>query len=257
MSSQPTIWCNFDRCHEFEPGSHNARYCPDCKCKRKQENAVKRLTEPVIGDLELWGLQERRKEAVSIRAQDKNAWLLATRRFVFFDLETFDLAAEFGLVMVGCVKDRGGATQTFVAHGDTEERSCVLGIRDALESADFVVTWYGTKFDVPYLNTRLQILNERPIERIRHIDLYYTSRFRLRLQSNRLANVGLSLLGRDDKTVIVPGIWRRALQGDQEALDYIVDHCQRDVKILEDVFNKLHGFVNLSATRWRRYGASY
>ena len=258
MSTQPTIWCQYDRCCSFDPGSHNARYCPEHKCKRKNEAAVKRLSEPPPTGEELWQLQEQRKEQLGIIAQQKNAWLLANKRIVFFDLETFDLAADFGLVMVGCIKDRGGAIKTYsAAAGDPDERDCILGIRDELEAADYVCTWYGTKFDLPYINTRLLINNERPIAKIRHIDAYYTARFKLKLQSNRLAAVELALLGQSHKTAILPGIWRRALRGDKEALDYIIDHCERDVQVLEDVFEKLRGFINFSATRWRRYGASY
>ena len=258
MSTRPLIWCAYDFCCQFAPEAWNTRYCPEHRCKRRAENAVKRLLQDVDETPEvLWEEQEQRKRGRMETAQAKNEWLLARSKVVFFDIETFDLAAEFGMIMVGCVGQRGGATQTFVAHGEKEERACIVGIRDTLELADYVVTWYGTKFDLPYLNTRLLINDERPVNRIRHIDLYYTSRFKLRLQSNRLANVELSLLGASSKTVIMPGIWRRALQGDQEALDYIVDHCQKDVDILAQVFERLRGFVNLSATRWRKYGASY
>lgn len=257
MSTAPKRWCKWDSCHEFEPGSHNAAYCVDCKCKRKLENSKKRLSEEAVSDVELWALQERRKAGNAVASQQKNEWLLANKRIVFFDIETFDLAADFGLVMVGCVKDRGGSTQTFVAHGDKDERECLLATRAALEDADYVCTYYGTRFDLPYLNTRLLLNDERPVDKIRHIDLYYTARFKLRLNRNRLQNLEEAFQLGTSKTRIVPGIWRRALQGDQEALDYIADHCRRDVIILEDAFNKLVGFINLSATRLRKYGGAY
>lgn len=259
MSTRPTVWCLFDRCHEFDPGSHNARYCVDCKCKRKQENAVRRSTDPLPSGPDFWALQETRKRELSERTQQKNEWLLANSKVVFFDLETFDLAADFGLVMVGCVKDRGGETRTYMAHGDDDEKQCVVAIRNDLEAADFVCTYYGTGFDIPYLNTRLLLNNERPISQIRHVDLYYKVRYGLKLNRNRLANVENAFLKGTPKrkTEILPGIWRNALQGRQDALDYIADHCVRDVAILEDAFEILRGFVNLSVSKWKRYGASY
>ena len=255
--SQPKRWCGWDRCHEFEPGSATAKYCVDCRCKRKVENAAKRLAKPLdLGD-ELWQLQENRKLARADATAQKNEWVLANKRIVAFDLETFDLAADYGLIMVGCVKDRGGETKTFFAHGDRDERECVVAIRDELERADYVCTYYGTGFDLPYLNTRLIIHGERPLHQIRHVDLYYVAKFKLKLNRNRLANVEMALFGVSNKTEILPGIWRRALQGDQAALDYIADHCQRDVAILERCFDRLRGFINLGATRLRRFGAAY
>ena len=261
MSTRPLIWCAYDFCCQFAPEQWNTRYCPEHRCKRRAENAVKRLLQDVDDTPEvLWEEQEQRKRGRMETAQAKNEWLLARSKIVSFDLETFDLAADYGLVMVGCVKTLGGDTQTFIAHGDADELQCIIRVRDALEQADFVVTYYGTRFDIPYLNTRLLMRGERPINKLRHIDLYFVARYKLRLNRNRLANVENAFAPEGalpQKTAILPGVWRKALQGDEGALAYIADHCQRDVAILEDAFVKLRGFVNLSATRWRKYGASY
>jgi len=89
------------------------------------------------------------------------------------------------------------------------------------------------------------------------VDLYYVARHRLKLHSNRLAVVAETLFGESEKTRVVGPIWTRAVAGDKEAMDYIVEHCIIDVDVLEQVFERLRGFVNLSATRWRKYGASY
>ena len=111
----PKVWCNYDRCHQFDPQSHNARYCVECKCKRKAENAKKRLTVPVDSDEELWGLQERKKESNYINAQAKNEWLLENSKFGSFDIETTNLDASIGMILCACIKIRGGETTTYVA----------------------------------------------------------------------------------------------------------------------------------------------
>ena len=69
---QPKRRCAYDSCHEFEPGSYNGKYCRECKCKRKRENAVKRLTQEIPSNEELWELQESRKIGRFERAQEKN-----------------------------------------------------------------------------------------------------------------------------------------------------------------------------------------
>lgn len=262
MSTEPKIFCHFDRCHEFDRVTDNHVYCTACKCRRKNENSVKRLHDVIEGDEEKWALQENRKIARADIAAQKNEWILNNKKIVFFDLETFDLAADFGLIMVGCIKERGNPDiVTFSAHGDRDEKECIVAIRDELEKADYVSTYYGTGFDLPYLNTRLLLNGERPLHQIRHVDVYYTARFKLKLNRNRLQNLEEAFFGDEDgeelKTRIKPGIWRRALQGSQADLDYIIHHCKNDVILLENVFDKLKGFINLGTTRLRRYGASY
>lgn len=257
---QPKIWCGYDHCCEFEPASHNARYCSTHKCKRKAENAAKRITAPLTNPEELWAMQEGRKLSVLTTAQKKNQWLLDKSRIGFFDIETSNLDANIGMMLCACVKDYKGGTKTFIMSKDNglySDRKFAVAMRDYLEKFDYVVTWYGTKFDVPYLNTRLILHGERPLDIIRHIDLYYTARFKLKLHSNRLAVVSESLFGESDKTRVVGPIWTNALMGDKKALQYIIDHCVIDVDVLEQVFEELHGFVNLSAKRWRKFGGSY
>ncbi|KKN55492.1 hypothetical protein LCGC14_0581670 [marine sediment metagenome] len=262
MSTNPMIWCWYDRCCQFTPGSHNAKYCSDHKCKRKAENSAKRLTEPGPSDPEtLWGLQERRKLHNLDNSQAKNAWLLDKSKIGFFDIESSNLDANIGLILCACVKDRNGEVHTWVAgrdeQGIIDDHQAVVAMRDYLESLDYVCTYYGTKFDIPFVNTRLIIHGERPINQIRHIDLYYTARFKLKMHSNRLVVLLETLFGESEKTRVVGPIWVRALAGDQESVAYIVDHCQIDVETLGQAFEKLKGFINLSASRWRRYGASY
>jgi len=261
VSTEPRRWCIHDRCHEFVPGSHNAAYCPDCKCKRKQEAARKRLTEPITDDVALWELQENRKIGRIESSQAKNEWLLEKSTFAFFDLETSNLDASIGFIICGAVGDRHGEKEVFVAQKNEEglfddHESCVV-MRDRLESFDYVVTFYGTGFDIPYINTRLVMNNERPIDRLRHIDMYYVARHRLKLHSNRLQVVSETLFGDSNKTRVIGPIWTKALMGDVESLNYITEHCLVDIDELRAVFEKLRGFVNLSAVRWRKYGGSY
>ena len=69
--------------------------------------------------------------------------------------------------------------------------------------------------------------------------------------------VAETLFGESEKTRVIGPIWTRALMGDKEAWKYIIEHCQMDVVVLERVFEELKGFVNLSATRWKKFGGSY
>ena len=141
--------------------------------------------------------------------------------------------------------------------GYMDDHATVLLLRDWLESYDYVCTYYGTGFDIPYLNTRLIVHGERPISRLRHVDLYYTAKFQLKLHSNRLDVVAETLFGKSEKTRVLGPVWTRAAQGDPEAMKYIVEHCEIDVEVLERVFHRLRGFINLSEKRIKLFGRSY
>ena len=256
ISNSPRRWCAYDQCHSFEPESWNAAYCNDCKCKRRMENSRKRLNTPLVGvgpgD---WEVQESKKQGRLKQAVNKNAWLIG-----FFDIESTNLDASIGMMLCACVKERGGSIETFacdISQLPFDDHKMVVAIRNCLESYDYVVTWYGQKFDIPFLNTRLLMHGERPLERLRHIDLYYTARFKMKLHSNRLGVVAETLFGSSDKSRVLGPEWIKAMMGEQESLDYIIKHCQIDVAELEKVFDSLRGFVNLSATRWRVFGGSY
>ena len=265
MSTQPLIWCWWDNCHEFEAGSHNARYCIGCKCKRKQENAVKRLTPVETTSeqrVEQWNRSETAKVGRLETAQKKNQWLYENSSFGHFDLETTNLDASIGMILCGCIKDHGsGEIFTAVSGRDKDglfdDKEATIALRDQVEKYDYITTWYGTGFDVPYINTRLMIHGERPINQLRHIDLYYRARFNLKLHSNRLQVAAETFLSGSDKTRIVGPIWLRAVAGSKADMDYIVEHCKIDVSELGQLFDVLRGFVNLSAVRWRKFGASY
>lgn len=243
----------FDRCCYFEPGVWNNIYCRRCRCKRLAENVVKRLTK---SEEELWQLQESRKEDRATAAQNKNEWLLQNKTFGFVDLECTSLQASIGEILCGCIKLLNGDIQTFVGDRRGDKKVCVQ-IRDALERLDYVCTFYGTGFDLPFLNTRLVAQGERPIDQLRHIDLYYVARNKLKLHSNRLQVVAETLFGKSEKTRVIGPIWLQASRGDKAAMNYIVEHCQRDVSELESLFLQLRGFINIGATRIRRFGASY
>ena len=192
---------------------------------------------------EKFSKQEARHETVI----ESNEWILENCSFGFFDIETGNLNAPFSRIIGACILERGKSTVLQYQAGRTD-KVMLSKLRNKLEEQDYVVTYYGTGFDIPYLNTRLIIHGLRPLAAIRHIDLYYTARHFLKLHSNRLATVGDTLLGASGKTQILPAVWEKALTRDKAALKYVMEHCVADVEDLERVFDKLVGFRNLGAT---------
>lgn len=251
--SKLLVTCMYDECCEFLSEAPNARYCPTCKCKRKLESSKKRLSKPIEYDEELWQIQENRKLAKAHEVEARNTWILKNKSFCMFDIETTNLDADIGEMLCACIKPLGKPVKTFIVDTRNGDGSLAASLRNELAAYDYIVSWYGTRFDMPYLTTRLLAAEEDPLGYARHIDLYYTARFKLKLHSNRLAAVGEFMFGKTQKTRVIGPIWLRAIRGDKEAMDYIVKHCRKDVRELEQVFCQLVPYRNLSATPLRKY----
>lgn len=160
-------------------------------------------------------------------------------RIGFFDIEASNLNANFGLVLTACMKESGKAVTKFTKDtADTSDRKLVDSIIADMNTYDIIVTWYGKFFDVPFLRTRsLLKKGENYIDpRLRHIDLWDVCRKVLKFTSNRLDTVSTDM-GFAEKTRISGEIWTMATQGDMKAMQYILHHNVKDVRVLEKVYN--------------------
>ena len=172
------------------------------------------------------------------------------QRLAFFDLECTNLNADWGLIICGTVKfsDRK-KPQTFritdYERGNIVDDSGVCAaLRDVLNEAPIWVTWYGQRFDVPYLQSRLLYWGQEPMSTsTKHLDLWRTARYQLRLSSNRLANIERFLNLKGSKTPINQGAWLMALDGDKKAMKTVTYHCEQDVLMLEEAYYKMLPFI--------------
>ena len=244
--------CAREGCNvKFEPEVHNQKY-HDQKCKRRAESDRKRVGLYVAtGFEEQWELEELRKESRAMLSAAKNEWILANKSFAMFDIEATHLDADFGRLICACIKPLGEKPVSFsTLRGD---KKIAEQIRDELHKYDYIVTYYGTGYDVPFLATRLMKNGLDSLGLTRQVDMYYTARRNLKLASNRQAQVVKSLTKKVLRTDVIGTTWMEAMEGDKKAVDYIVKHCVADVYDLEEVFNWLVRFRNLGATPLRNY----
>ena len=166
----------------------------------------------------------------------------------FFDLETTNLKANFGRILCASVADMFGNVVTFRIDEAPWKRAkrrddvaLAVGLRDYLEQFDVLVGWYSKMFDIPYLNTRLLIGNERPLRSdMMHFDpIWKAKKGSLALHSARLDAVAKTFRLPVQKTGLDPEIWNDAADGEREAMDYVVDHCEADVLVLRQAFHIL------------------
>lgn len=255
MSKKSTP-CAYDRCCVIIPNTANHIYCTECGCKRKQENHKKRLTKPLVTNDEIYEATEAKKRAKAEQRVERNAWLLENKTFCMFDIETTNLDADVGWILCASFMPVGGKPYTI--RGKRDDITILARIRRELHKYDYYVTWYGTGFDFPFVATRLLLNRKEAIGYVRHIDLYYVARFKFKFFNNRLDNVADGLFGGDSvKTKLRGSVWFAARSHDRKtretAIDYIVEHCEKDVEELEALFHELIPFKDIQATPLRRF----
>ena len=171
----------------------------------------------------------------------------------FFDIECSDLNADIGVLLAWCIKIKGKdkiiervATKKELQDSNCIDKKNVEAAVKAIKSCDRIISYYGTGFDLKFIRTRAVVwgIDFPPIGQIYHSDLYYIIRNRFKLHSNRLENACRVLLGKTKKTHFDPMIWLRALQGQTDAMNYIIDHCRKDVIETERLWNKVNKFAN-------------
>lgn len=203
-----------------------------------------------------FALQEEQKTQRWLNTLEKNKWLLENKTFAMFDIESTDLNASFGRLICACIRpwsinDVSPRSAKVIEASRSSDKGAVKAIIKELDKYDYIVTWYGMGFDIPFIQTRALIHELQPLGAHRHLDFYYTSRGNLKFKGNSLAMVSETLFGETLKTRIRPMIWGDAMIGKKEAWKYIIDHCELDVEELERVFVVTLPFRNLGATRIR------
>lgn len=129
--------------------------------------------------------------------------------------------------------------------GQADDSVLVNAVADVIEKADIVVTYYGQRYDIPFIATRLLKASSRVLSLAdaSHIDLWRTARYKLKLNSNRLASLIDFFELNNKKTPVAGPQWVAAGAGDRKALQYVIDHCIPDVLSLAEAYYKLRPLI--------------
>lgn len=169
-----------------------------------------------------------------------------------FDLECTSLSGMIGKVLCGVVKDilppefgiktkhriyRGDATQ-FKSKDIADDSKLCKTISDDLAGADIIIGHNSKLFDRKFLNARLVKAGLAPTRQTFHIDTMWAVRAHMRV-SSKLVNLQQFLNLPEEKTVLSWDTWMRGAAYDKKAMDEIVEHCVKDVDVLEMAYWKL------------------
>lgn len=168
-----------------------------------------------------------------------------------FDIETTGLKADFGSLLAVCIKPWGQPVQTYREDSYKRDRrsrnpAMVLEVITELNKYPILIAHNGVKFDRPWLNTLATIegIDAHLDPRGKMIDPLQVAWRHLNFSSNRLDALASWLGTKNRKTLVDRDIWLRAsMDADSTALDYIVAHCVKDVRVLEEVAWRLRQFI--------------
>jgi len=164
-------------------------------------------------------------------------------RFAAMDIECTSLDASYGRLICVCFK--------FFDEDEVRSRS-IRWVRQEPALLDWVVQQYsqvgvlvthnGRAFDFAYINARLMQHGMPPLEPIKHVDLLYQAK-KLRTRGSSLDATAKDLKFKYQKYEVPAWRWVLAAEGDKESIAEIVKHCEQDVRMTQEEFERLEPLI--------------
>lgn len=176
-------------------------------------------------------LKAGRADLFGTRLKSRDHWRLFEtfrHRTLYLDIETTGMSASTGHVTIVGLYRNGRMSSLVRGENLTEER-----LRDELDRTDLLVTFFGTGFDIPYLQAVYPRLDfKKP-----HFDLCFAAR-RLGLQGGLKVIERAVQIGRDADLEGLDGwdavrLWHQWRGGDEAALDRLLRYNAADTRNLE------------------------
>ena len=158
-------------------------------------------------------------------------------RKVFLSYE--NIIKERAIICI-CWKWEGEKKVHSLEWDNGDDGAMVEAFLPTLIEADEAVAHNGDKFDMKWFNTRC-LHHGLLVPEIKTVDTLVIARRRFKFNSNRLDYLGQHLFG-EGKIHVGFDVWVSVCNGDQKALDTMVEYCKKDVELLERVWSKLQKF---------------
>lgn len=129
-------------------------------------------------------------------------------------------------------------------HGDhTDDGPILDSIHNFLDAADIIVAHNGDRFDIPKINARFLQGGYIPPSPYKQIDTFKVAKRQFAFTSNRLDAIA-RYLGLGEK-LSTGGfeLWKRCLDGDEEAFETMVEYNIQDVYLLEEVYKRMRPWI--------------
>jgi len=184
-------------------------------------------------------------------------------REVILDIETTGFKADWGKLLCVVLKPIGG--DPIILRLDEmegfrrrpwDDSQLLVEALDVLRRTAKVITWYGSRFDIPFLRGRRLMINANiginiekgggevpifaisspipPVTALMHLDAWKLRR-NYAFSGGTLEIYAQNLVHRE-KPDVRPLAWQLAAHGLRGAMDEVVARCLADVEILEQVY---------------------
>lgn len=174
-------------------------------------------------------------------------------RIGIIDIESTGLRADYGYCLCVCIKEvlpgsLEGKTHTIRIDdprnpNPNSDRWVIKETFKLMNQFDLLVGWYSSQFDFPFLNARAIKYRMKPAKKQYRRDLKFVASSNFKIRNNRLATWDEFLFGKNSKTRITPDFFNGAIRGEKKALDYVVKHCEIDVRETERVYKAMLPFM--------------
>jgi len=191
----------------------------------------------------------------------------------YLDIETSGLTADFDIMLSYSVLIRDTQTEEIkiksgvLKHSDFEyarqkgdadliDKLLVTDLIRDIKDIDLLIGhWFIGKHrhDIPFIRTRCAI-NHIPgfphYRKVRYGDTQKWGSTLYRLHNNGLDSIASMFDVHVKKTRLEPKMWKNACIGVKKALDYVLDHNIKDVKITHKIHRGMEEWVPIPATYW-------
>lgn len=125
---------------------------------------------------------------------------------------------------------------------NTNDFDVVKKLSEVITEADVIVAHNGDRFDLKKLNARAIYHGLEPVPPVKTVDTLKEAKKYFNFSSNRLDYLAKHLdVG--EKMHTTKGLWLRALDGDEEAIQEMLEYNVVDTVVLESVYLKLRPYM--------------
>jgi uncharacterized protein YprB with RNaseH-like and TPR domain len=150
---------------------------------------------------------------------------------------------DSGYVLCWAAKWLGDADIMFDSIKRSGPKKMLQRIHRLLDSADAVIHYNGTKFDIPTLNKEFLIYGMEPPAPYQQIDLLKTARTKFRFPSNKLDYVAKALGVKRKVQHRGHDLWIKCMEKDADAWKEMEVYNKGDIDTLEGVYYKFRPWI--------------
>jgi DNA polymerase elongation subunit (family B) len=156
---------------------------------------------------------------------------------------TYDNVIEDAKVICISYKWEGQDEVYSLVWEDQDDKKVIRDFVKVMGKADEIIAHNGDRFDVPWIRTRALKHGITSVPRYHTLDTLKSVRGNFKLPSNRLGDIAKYLGLKVQKMDTSFDLWKRVMAGEEKALDYMVEYCEYDVFVLEEVYHKIQKLV--------------